>query len=1690
MSKARCSLGVGIVWTFAFVFASTAIISEAAGASLVDSTLSVAGGDATTTSKTRLTTSCSLGAPTGTTIAGSGRRLSSGWRIPGNAFFTVDFEAGDGGRIVGAANQRVLAHGSTASVSAQPRVGYRFTGWSGGSTSTDNPLIVSDVTADLVVTANFVQAPANFTIAVTGNGATDPPVGTTQLDAGTTLSVTALPASGNYFSQWLCSGGVVVGDVLASPATVTVTSDGALTAVFKEAVATGDLTMAVSPSGAGTTKPSAGTTSFSVGATTTISASPATGYSFSNWSVTGEALVGSSVSPATTVTLNGDAVVVAVFEEASPETATLTIAASAGGSTSPAPGGRTVSIGAKTSLSAVPDADHYFVSWDVSGGADVGTVNDGDTYVTLAADGGVTANFAEKVTPASLTLAVSPSSAGSLNPGAGMHEYAVGQTIQVRAVSEEDYYFVNWSVTGKATVSDLTSPSTRIVLSGDAALTATFAEKTETVTLTLATSPASDAPGSTNPGAGAYEFDKGAATNVSAVPFSGWFFSHWKMMSNGALSTIFEADTTVILTGDAKLTAVFKKEKAEKAVLTMAVNDAEYGKTNPGVSERMIKVETPKKITAIAADDHHFVHWTIQGKGRIADPYAESTSVTLLGDGTVTAVFQKEIDVELTLKTNVDGCATNPGVGVQSVYELEPLVLTAVAKDGYHFVNWTGDGPIVFSNVYEAETTVVLSGDATATAIFEETLKPVTLTIWVDEDLGSVNPGAGSYSLAKGQRRTICAQANDGQHFVNWSVSGDAEILDVYDPETIVTMKGDAVVKPVFEKDTDPATLALTTRAVRVVDGRLKPMRTATETGGTTNPGTDAYETIVGTSHKVMAIIQPGYYFVKWTLEGDGEIRDEFDTTTRVVINGESVNIIANFAEKSEEVYTLTLSSPGAVGSTNPGAGDIQLSAGEATKIEAVPASGYFFSRWTVVAGDPDVLDDESKSTWVTLNSGNATVTPEFAIDKGEGSVTMTATEGGSTNPGGVVSISYGARMAIQAAPDNYYSFVEWTVDGDAAVSDSTAESTSLTLNSGDAAVTARFTRNVGTLTMAVSPEEGGSTSPPLGERQLDLGVPITISAVAAEGYQFYGWSADEGAEVEDAAAATTTVTLAGDAAVTARFNRSAAARLALRVSPIAAGSVLPTGPGYVNTGETVFITAEPIDGYSFSRWTLEGNADIVDPTSAETSLSLNGDAVVTARFADEAATVDLTFAADPEGSGTIVGADNVPAGSVIDVSAVPATGYRFTRWVSDVDGVVLDPYTADASVVADVDAALVATFARSDEVVSLSPRVESLGRGRLSLSSTIYLKSGDSRPINAYPFKDYVFSEWLVDGDAVVENPLSPKTTVQVSGTATLTGTFTRRSVAEPNPARVKIMVERRGCHVDRVFVSRCLLPLTQFDPTNGATVLIDGVEFPFAAADFKEFSRRNLWRARSPAGERPRCRLTLDLKRNTWSFKAVKANLSDLENVDGVDVVLRIAGENYGFNATMDQFDKLKGRTPISRNGVGSKTKVDGVKRFQLVSDNTRNDGGRLTVSGAEFPYPEAGFDPDVDAVSLRVGDVFVSIPPGSFQAKKSGRFRWRSADGAVVVKLNPKKEAWTCALRGTDLWGGFSTGAVDSARFQVGDVVDDAYVGMSVNSSRLKHNSRLFVWPVLGYWREGDYWRRTESGYQKYHFTGKDE
>ena len=158
--------------------------------------------------------------------------------------------------------------------------------------------------------------PAGFTYVSCAAGTNMPAGGVSATAAGQvvtfTFFATATPATFTYTVTAPSSAttGTFSGVFKSSPTSSEAVGGDTTVTVTSEGVTYYTLTMAVSPTGSGTTTPSVGTHSYVAGTSLTLTATAASGYDFSYWS--GDA---SGTSSTTTVSMNADKNVTANFVE-------------------------------------------------------------------------------------------------------------------------------------------------------------------------------------------------------------------------------------------------------------------------------------------------------------------------------------------------------------------------------------------------------------------------------------------------------------------------------------------------------------------------------------------------------------------------------------------------------------------------------------------------------------------------------------------------------------------------------------------------------------------------------------------------------------------------------------------------------------------------------------------------------------------------------------------------------------------------------------------------------------------------------------------------------------------------------------------------------------------------------------------------------------------------------------------------------------------------------------------------------------------------------------------------------------------------------------------------------------------------------------------------------------------------------
>jgi uncharacterized repeat protein (TIGR02543 family) len=320
--------------------------------------------------------------------------------------------------------------------------------------------------------------------------------------------------------------------------------------------------------GGSVTTPTEGTFMYDAGMVVSLTASPASGYQFVNW--TGDVSTIADINASsTTITINGDYSVTANFEQIPPEQLGLTISSTAGGSvTVPGEGSFSCDVGVVVILVAIPASGYEFVNWS----GDVGTianVNAAITTITMNDNYSITANFEEI---AEYDILIASTTGGSvITPGEGTFTCDEGTVVSLVAAPATGYQFDNW--TGDvSTIANVNIASTTITMNGDYSITANF----EAVPASQHSLTVSSTTGGSVivPGEGTFTCDEGTVVSLVAAPATGYQFDSWTG-DVGTIVNINAASTTITVNDSYSIQAVFSEEPSSPPGISYTEAEAE-----------------------------------------------------------------------------------------------------------------------------------------------------------------------------------------------------------------------------------------------------------------------------------------------------------------------------------------------------------------------------------------------------------------------------------------------------------------------------------------------------------------------------------------------------------------------------------------------------------------------------------------------------------------------------------------------------------------------------------------------------------------------------------------------------------------------------------------------------------------------------------------------------------------------------------------------------------------------------------------------------------------------------------------------------------------------------------------------------------------------------------------------------------
>ena len=440
---------------------------------------------------------------------------------------------------------------------------------------------------------------------------------------------------------------------------------------------------------------------YSHGDIVNLTATPAAGYQFVNWTEGGTEVPGAGASYSFTATADRD--LVAHF---SIDTYTLSISLVGNGSVFKDPSQVSYGYGIEVRLTATPSYGWYFVEWtgDLTGSAN-------PAILTMDASKTVLARFALN----SYTIAASadPLAGGTVT---GATNYNHGNTVNLIATPADHYHFINWTEDGTEVPGAGASYSFTAI--ADRTLVAHFALDTHT----LSTGQVGNGSVSKNPSQTSYEY--GTSVQLTATPATGWHFWEWS-------GDITESTNPVTITMDADktVTAHFNINQ-----YTINVIAGEGGSISPSV-HAIVDYGASQTFTITPATGYHIVEVKADGISKGAVTTYTFTNVT--ANHIIGATFA--INTYTITASAGEGGSITPS-GTVTVNHGASQSFTMTPDEGYVVADVTVDG--VSRGAVATVNFTNVTANHTVSATFAPDISP--LATWYLAE-GSTNWGFDCY---------------------------------------------------------------------------------------------------------------------------------------------------------------------------------------------------------------------------------------------------------------------------------------------------------------------------------------------------------------------------------------------------------------------------------------------------------------------------------------------------------------------------------------------------------------------------------------------------------------------------------------------------------------------------------------------------------------------------------------------------------------------------------------------------------------------------------------------------------------------------------------------------------------------------------------------------------------------------------
>lgn len=515
-----------------------------------------------------------------------------------------------------------------------------------------------------------------------------------------------------------------------------------------------------------------------------------------------------------------------------------------------------------------------------------------------------------------------------------------------------------------------------------------------------------------------------------------------------------------------------------------------------------------------------------------------------------------------------------------------------------------------------------------------------TIVVSAIPNEGGTVSGGGTYT--QGQQCTVTASAHEGYTFMHWTENDSVVSTDsIY--RFVVT--GNRVLAAQFALLITEPTVT-TGEVTDITQTTAKGSGEVNNDGGAAvterglcwstshNPTVLGNHATSGTGIGTFSVDMSGltantkYYVRAYATNSEGSAYgDEVEFTTSQLNN-----------------YTVSISANPTNGGTATGGGSFQQ--GQSCTVRATANTGYTFVNWTESGNQVS-----ANANYTFTVNDNRTLVANFTAGSYIISATVDPENSGTiTGAGGY---EYGQSCTLKATANTGYTFEKWTENG-------TQVSTNATYTfsvSGSRSLVAHFKVNSYTITVSANPVAGGVA---IGGGTFEYGQSCTLSATANSGYNFSNWT--EGGNVVSSNSSYT-FTVTGNRTLKANFTQQAPQNYTISVSANPSDGGTVTGGGTYQQGQSCTVRAIANSGYTFSKWTENGNQV---STSANYTFTVTGNRTLVAHFTANPQNYTISVSADPTNGGSVSGGGSYQQGQNCTVSAAANSGYTFSNWTEN----------------------------------------------------------------------------------------------------------------------------------------------------------------------------------------------------------------------------------------------------------------------------------------------------------------------------------------------------------------------------------------------------------------------------------------